>query len=552
MPMSLPADSSERSFGCPEESASTPRPGKLLAAGVAMATAGALVAAPVATAPTALAASTQVRHQAVELAAFENPFVVLQNALQATGSNLNTLGGNINTQWTTLGATLGTPAVQAELADTVRNVFNPGRTIGATIAAPGKYGPRILEGASDIGSAAFNALAALVVSRPSFDTAGRPILDPETGEQVIRPAVLPLVAGLLAQGKVVEAFGELNYWFLVDGLVHLRAASLDLLRIPGDFLDDLGLGTLGRILGTSWMTTVRPDGELDGPGLLSRGVIGNFGRAMLAPAVTATFQTVEIVQATMSAVLSGNLVDALSHLVNAPVKIMSAFVNGYVPGFLGGDDPIWEPGSGQTFPGLLSPQGTFDFFFAQLPQQIARALNFPRPEPVPEAAAEQEADPAAGLVLQTGLRSGAEGESPESADEVTDPVAGEPTSEETTVDEGIDSIEVIDEVTDATDRDAADLTDADGGADAGDLTDGLKDDEGSEDSKDDLKNELKDDLKNEKDAKDAKDAKESTDAKDSGEAKGAKGSNEATGAKDSSDTDRGDNKTSGSGSDSGE
>ncbi|MFI2837658.1 hypothetical protein [Mycolicibacterium sp. PDY-3] len=550
MPMSLPADSSERSFGFPEESASAPRPGKLLAAGVAMATAGALVAAPVATAPTALAASTQVRHQAVELAAFENPFVVLQNALQATGSNLNTLGGNINTQWTTLGATLGTPAVQAELADTVRNVFNPGRTIGATIAAPGKYGPRILEGASDIGSAAFNALAALVVSRPSFDTAGRPILDPETGEQVIRPAVLPLVAGLLAQGKVVEAFGELNYWFLVDGLVHLRAASLDLLRIPGDFLDDLGLGTLGRILGTSWMTTVRPDGELDGPGLLSRGVIGNFGRAMLAPAVTATFQTVEIVQATMSAVLSGNLVDALSHLVNAPVKIMSAFVNGYVPGFLGGDDPIWEPGSGQTFPGLLSPQGTFDFFFAQLPQQIARALNFPRPEPVPEAAAEQAADPAAGLVLQTGLRSDAEGELPESAEEVTDPVAGEPTSEETTVDEGIDSIEVIDEVTDATDGDAADLTDADGGADAGDLTDGLKGDEGSEDSNDDLKDDLKDALKN--DVKNEKAASETKESSETSESRGANDSGETKGAKDSSDTDRGDNKSSGSGSDSGE
>ncbi|MEH3132997.1 MAG: hypothetical protein PGN27_23825 [Mycolicibacterium neoaurum] len=516
-----------------------------------MATAGALVAAPVATAPTALAASTQVRHQAVELAAFENPFVVLQNALQVTGSNLNTLGGNINTQWTTLGATLGTPAVQAELADTIRNVFNPGRTIGATIAAPGKYGPRILEGASDIGSAAFNALAALVVSRPSFDTAGRPILDPETGEQVIRPAVLPLVAGLLAQGKVVEAFGELNYWFLVDGLVHLRAASLDLLRIPGDFLDDLGLSALGRILGTSWMTTVRPDGELDGPGLLSRGVIGNFGRAMLAPAVTATFQTVEIVQATMSAVLSGNLVDALSHLVNAPVKIMSAFVNGYVPGFLGGDDPIWEPGSGQTFPGLLSPQGTFDFFFAQLPQQIARALNFPRPEPVP-AAAEQEADPAEGLVLQAGLRSDDEGQAPESADDVIDPVAGESVSEEATVDEGTDSIEVVDEVTDVTDGEAPDLTDGEGGAQAGDLTDGLTDDEGSEDSKDDLKNEFKDDLKNEKDANDAKDAKESTDAKDSGESTGAKGSNESTGAKDSRDSDRGDNKPSGSGSDSGE
>ncbi|TLH59781.1 hypothetical protein C1S81_10215 [Mycolicibacterium neoaurum] len=517
---------------------------------MAMATAGALVAAPVAAAPTALAASTQVRHQAVELAAFENPFVVLQNALQATGSNLNTLGGNINTQWTTLGATLGTPAVQAELADTVRNVFNPGRTIGATIAAPGKYGPRILEGASDIGSAAFNALAALVVSRPSFDTAGRPILDPETGEQVIRPAVLPLVAGLLAQGKVVEAFGELNYWFLVDGLVHLRAASLDLLRIPGDFLDDLGLGTLGRILGTSWMTTVRPDGELDGPGLLSRGVIGNFGRAMLAPAVTATFQTVEIVQATMSAVLSGNLVDALSHLVNAPVKIMSAFVNGYVPGFLGGDDPIWEPGSGQTFPGLLSPQGTFDFFFAQLPQQIARALNFPRPEPVPEAAAEQAADPAAGLVLQTGLRSDAEGESPESAEEVTDPVAGEPTSEEATVDEGIDSIEVIDEVTDATDGDAADLTDADGGAQAGDLTDGLKGDEGSEDSNDDLKDDLKDALKN--DVKNEKAASETKESSETSESRGANDSGETKGAKDPSDTDRGDNKSSGSGSDSGE
>ncbi len=550
MPMSLPADSSERSFGSPNESASAPRPGKLFAASVAMATAGALVAAPVVTAPTALAASTQARHQAVELAAFENPFVVLQSALQATGNNLNTLGGNINTQWTTLGATLGTPAVQAELADTVRNVFNPGRTIGATIAAPGKYGPRILEGASDIGSAAFNALAALVVSRPSFDTAGRPILDPETGEQVIRPAVLPLVAGLLAQGKVVEAFGELNYWFLVDGLVHLRAASLDLLRIPGDFLDDLGLGTLGRILGTSWMTTVRPDGELDGPGLLSRGVIGNFGRAMLAPAVTATFQTVEIVQATMSAVTSGNLVDALSHLVNAPVKIMSAFVNGYVPGFLGGDDPIWEPGSGQTFPGLLSPQGTFDFFFAQLPQQIARALNFPRPEPLPEAAAVQETDPAAGLVLQTGLRSDAEGQSPESAEAATDPVAGEPVSGESTiVDEVTDSIEVVDEVTDVTDGDAADLTDADGGAQAGDLTDGLKDDEGSEDSKDDLKNELKDDLKNEKDANDAN---ESTDAKDSSESKGAKDSSESKGAKDSSDSDRGDTKSSGSGSDSGE
>ena len=429
-------------------------------AGAAVVTASAMAVAPVTVTPTVPAlpefsAST-------ELSAFQNPLTLWATTISNTLTTTGGLGTNIIAQHTALGDTLGDPAIRAEfLQSLVGTIGNPVAILREALAFPSTYGDRIKAALAASSGASGDALSKL-------------------------PAVLQTSLGHLLRGEFLLAFGELNYWFLTDGLSDGRGALLDALRIPGDFLESIGLDPLARILGTSWMDE-GTNGPGYGPGLLSRGVIGNFGRALLAPAVTAIFQTVEILDKARAALFSGDLVTLASEVINAPAKIVNAFLNGYVPDFVTDPDSPYPPGPGQSFPGLLSPTGTFDFFFVQIPQQIVRALNMEKPVPTATAAFAGVADASVGdasdtvtldlVSSETGTAPEGDGAAPAVVDEVdevdgVDELPAEEPTEVADVDEvdelpaeESDESDAAEESDESSDDDSAD--DSAGGDDTG-------------------------------------------------------------------------------------
>ncbi|MEZ0338642.1 hypothetical protein ACAG25_01505 [Mycobacterium sp. pV006] len=351
-----------------DRGARTSRLNKFALAGATVVTASALAVAPVTVTPSVTAVPNPQVASEVDLSAFENPLTLWVETISNTLITTGGLGLDFVEQVTALGDTLGTPALQREFFTSVfGTIADPVNLFRQTLSFPSTYGSRILAALQSSGGASNDAFSKL-------------------------PAVLSTSIGHLLRGEFLLAFGEINMWFLTDGLSDGRGALLDALRIPGDFLESIGLDPLARILGTSWMDE-GTNGPGFGAGLLSRGVIGNFGRALLAPAVTAIFQTMEILDSAREALFSGDLVTLASEVINAPAKILNAFLNGYVPAFKSDPDhPYNVPGApGQSFPGLLSPTGTFDFFFVQIPQQIVRALKMQKPAEDPAPAAEAAA-----------------------------------------------------------------------------------------------------------------------------------------------------------------
>ncbi|HET7739907.1 MAG TPA: hypothetical protein VFL67_04585, partial [Mycobacterium sp.] len=227
-----------------------------------MASAGVIAVNPVIATP----AMPDVRAAAVELSAFANPITEWQKTFTNTFTALGALGTGVSASTAALTQALSNPAVQAQFAGVLTGL-NPQRIQNTLAALPG-YGGRLGAAAAGFAGQFQEALAAL-------------------------PGVLQMSAGLLAQGKFLESFAEVNLWFLTAGLSDFRGAMLDAFRVPGDFLDSIGLEPLARILGTSWMVTSAPGAQIAGPGLLSRAVIGNLARALLGPPVTAMFQTME-------------------------------------------------------------------------------------------------------------------------------------------------------------------------------------------------------------------------------------------------------------------
>ena len=301
------------------------------------------------------------RSVSVDLLAFENPLALWGTTISNTLTTAGGLGHNIVAQTTALGEALGNPALHAEILEVLfSSVTNPLPLLTETLKFPFTYGGRIGAGLQSASAASWEAFSKL-------------------------PEVLVTAAGYLFQGQFLAAWGQLNNWFLVDILSENRAGLLDALRVPGDFLESLGLDPLARILGTSWMDEGTA-GPGYGAGLLSRAVIGNLGRALFAPSITAIFQTVEILDRARAALFSGDVVTLASELINAPAKIANAFLNGYVPAFLTDPDSPFPPdGPGRNFPGFFSPTGTLDFFLVQVPREIARALTMQRPQPAPES-----------------------------------------------------------------------------------------------------------------------------------------------------------------------
>ncbi|RUP27983.1 MAG: hypothetical protein EKK51_25035 [Mycolicibacterium sp.] len=277
-----------------------------------------------------------LRATSVALSVATNPLVVWQTAVTNTVASLGRLGGDFSTSSTKLTQALGEPAMHAELAKFVTgSLANPTGILNEVLNFPTKYGDRINAASAANSQVMQAALASL-------------------------PGVLQRSAGFLALGQFLEAYSEINVWLLVDLLSAERQEMLDVVKIPGDFLRSIGAEPLARVAHA----------------VVTRQMLGDLSRAFIGPQITAIIQTAEILDRVSAALKSGDTQTAAFELVSAPAKVLNAFVNGYVPDFT--TDPKFPP---QTFPGLLSPNGTLGVFLVKLPTAIATALKPPAPAP---------------------------------------------------------------------------------------------------------------------------------------------------------------------------
>ena len=318
MQLALRADSPENDFWSGRSPSN--RRTKFLVAGVAMASAGVIAINPVA--PTL----PDLQERAVQLSAFANPLTVLQETITKSFTNLNTLGTNIPAASTALTGALTNPAVLAQLVNLVTaNATNPTAALTQLLNFQGTYGDQIA-------TALQSSQTILQTNLANF------------------PTIVQNTLGYLQTGQFVEAFSEVNIYFLVQLLERPGAPLFPLFRIPGDVAETL---PGGQILAN----------VLDA--VLTRGIATGLTRALLvAPITSALFiaETLDHVQASLDA---GDTETAISELVNAPLGLVNAFLNGYVPDF-----PSRSP-----FAGLLSPNGFFDYFLVDVPNAIATALN---------------------------------------------------------------------------------------------------------------------------------------------------------------------------------
>jgi hypothetical protein len=360
---------------------------KYVVAGLAAATAGVLAINPVTPTPTPLAA--EVQHYAIELNAAVNPLVTLQETLTKTLTNLNLLGTGIPAASTSLLEGLANPAIYAEFAELITaNATNPLPLISVLQNFPIDRVTTALQSSSNILTTNLQNL----------------------------PTILQNTLGYLQTGQFVEAFSEVNVYFLVSILERPGGPLFPLFTIPGDIAAAIpGGGVLANVLDA----------------VFTRGVIATgLTRALLVAPITATLFIAETLDHVQASFKAGDAAGALSELISAPIGFVDAFLNGYVPDF-----PTRSP-----FQGLLSPNGFFDYFLVDVPNAIATALKLPPQTPpvvAPVTARVAESAPTdLGLSASTTLvtADAPEAETPAqdavtpvSASEPTDPVA-EPSS----------------------------------------------------------------------------------------------------------------------------
>jgi hypothetical protein len=293
----------------------------MMVASVAMASAGALVVTPVTPALPEL-----IEQRAVELAAFTNPLVTLQQTIANTFNNLGALTTASAGVTGNAAAALTNPAVYAQIANFIAaNATNPGPLLAQLANFNTNFG-------SIIGNATAGSNAALQQSLE------------------LLPATLTNAFNFLRSGQFVEAFSELNIYFLVRLIERPGNPLVPIFSIPGDIAAALPGGQIvANVLDS----------------LLTRGVFSGLTRALFVAPITATLQVAEILDAVRASVVVGDFGTALSELINMPIKVANAFVNGYVPNFP----------TRSLFQGLLSPNGPLDYFLNDLPNAIFTALN---------------------------------------------------------------------------------------------------------------------------------------------------------------------------------
>ncbi len=376
---------------------SSSRRTKLAMAGVAMASAGALALTPVIATPTLPDVQVDrielARTDAYAMTALDSAFgpyaalvknlygeIVAGREVYERVTDPTTESGyrwqlkdqpslisNVSNASNNLVQTLTNPTVHAGFANAIQNLADPERLLGVLGNLP-ESAERITVSGDLGGDFLQHALTTLLSGTDEQDGA------------------LPRTLALLSEGKFFAAFSEINYWFLVDGLSAGRQSQIDggLLSLPGDILLALGLEPLANVIGHSSMTEYGIDGKplSANDGLLGRSMIGNLGRALMAPPITAIFQTMEILDDVQEFAKNDQFDLAIAELIAAPAKITSAFLTGYVPGPL--MDFEAEAGRGQAFPGIFSPTGPLDFVFKQIPDEIVKGLSAQKLPPADE------------------------------------------------------------------------------------------------------------------------------------------------------------------------
>ena len=314
-------------------STSTPLKKRLLIASVAMTGASVIAVTPVAQNLPALEAAQQ---RAVELVAFENPFAVLGATFSKAFENLNNRGTEISaTLLPNLSTILGNEELQRELSVLL---FRPETVAQQLQDRLAEHQATLQTGweQSQAGWAAHNELL---------------------------PGVLERANAELAAGNFTEAFAHINDWFIFG----LGAAGWPLypsFAVPGQVANDVGAPAIAAIL----------DALLVGDTTLA-----GYPHAIMVPFVSAIFRFTDSLDEIRAAAQAGDVVTAISHTVNLPIKVLGAFLNGYSPSIT--ED--WN-----VFPGLLTPGGPIDSFLVQYPSLIANALRALTGQPAVESGAE--------------------------------------------------------------------------------------------------------------------------------------------------------------------
>jgi hypothetical protein len=270
----------------------------------------------------------EMEQRAVSLAASTGPLNDLATLFQGTLTNVGVLGGSVlNTTIPAVAQAITNPEIYGDFINFLgSNALNPLPLLQQLVGFPGTYGGVIGAG-MQAGSVALQ----------------------ERLSQL--PTVLTNTFNFLSTGQFVEAFSEVNVWFLVS-IERALVPLLPTLQVPGDILASLPNGQrLAAVFDT----------------LLKRGVFTEFTRSILGPAASAGLQMALVLDDIRSAVVSGDFGTVANELVGLPIKVVNAFVNGFVPPFA----------SRSPWTGILGDRGTLDYFLVDLPKALADAFNNP-------------------------------------------------------------------------------------------------------------------------------------------------------------------------------
>lgn len=413
---------------------SASRPNRFMIAGVAAAGAAAMAINPVAPMVPAL---PDVKQHAIQLAA--NPLADFGGLFKNTLTNVGVLGDQV------IAGTI--PAVAQAItnpqlyADFIKflgsNVLNPLPALQQVLGFNSLYGGVLGLGMKEGAVALQERLQQL-------------------------PGKLAATFEFLQKGQFVEAFSEINVWFLVS-IERALVPLLPTLGIPGDILAALPGGErLSAVFDT----------------ILKRGVFTEFTRSIMGPPITALLQFSVILDTVRHAVVTGDAKTAISELVALPIKVVNAFVNGFTPPF--------ETRSPWT--GVLGPKGTLTYFLHDLPKALFDAINnpvYPTPPvttPTTPALAQATSISTGGATVAVDLADESSAEAaPVAGDAPAEAPVGAPEETVVPVAEEEDDSEAADEAADEAVDEAADEAgdEAGGGADG---SDSLSDDDSEADT----------------------------------------------------------------------
>lgn len=305
-----------RSAGsCPEpqtESAySTPRPNKLLLAGVAMVGAGAIAVTPVA--PNV----SDIQQRAFELTAnakvTESPAVVYGGLFENGFENLTALAGAL---------TANPFPILSQLAENQAGYI--GQITEGFLGVPEAY-DNFWNGAN-----------------------GSVLLDE--------------ARAALQRGEFAEAYDRLNRFNVYSLTVLSPIAEWLFSAEPSTRLPEGRIGIPEQIAQnfTDVVATIFDQG----------GVVNGTTKSFLGPFIGVNFEIALAAEALVAAVQDGDAAGAVNVLVNTPGTVFNALLNGYVNPACGDDCA-----ASQYFPGLINGTGPIVDLFVRLPNAIADALK---------------------------------------------------------------------------------------------------------------------------------------------------------------------------------